>query len=155
MTQVGSPMRSQKPLWKAKKCLWWKIRTDKKPPNSKLNWVASKVLRGDSGVAPAGNPYPAPSFEGAFTFVQNPSNCLESQASKVFEADSGVAPAGNPYPAPSFEGALLLCKILAGAWSPKHPSCFVTQTEGPFGPSVHTFSPAWVKAAASPSSPTR
>ena len=28
-----------------------------------------KVFEADSGDAPAGNPYPAPSFEGAFTFV--------------------------------------------------------------------------------------
>ena len=72
------------------------------------------MLRGDSGVAPAGNPYPAPSFEGAFTFVQNPSNCLESQASKVFEADSGVAPAGNPYLAPCFAGGLTFAQKLSG-----------------------------------------
>ncbi len=68
------------------------------------NRAGSSPAARTSGDAPAGNPYPAPSFEGAFTFVSSLSVCLESWASKVFEADSGMAPAGNPYPAPCFAG---------------------------------------------------
>ncbi len=36
---------------------------------------------------PPSHALPGPLERGGLTFVQNPSNCLESQASKVFEAD--------------------------------------------------------------------
>ncbi len=42
-----------------------------------------------------GTPYPAPSKEGAFTFVQNLGNCLESQVSKVLLFDVQRAGSGR------------------------------------------------------------
>ncbi len=57
-----------------------------------------------------------PLERGGLTFVQNPSNCLESKRPKCF-TPTWRGRQVTPYKTPSKEGALPLYKILATAWS--------------------------------------
>ena len=68
-----------------------------------MAWPPSHALQG-------------PLERGGLTFVQNPSNCLESKRPKCF-TPTWRGRQVTPYKAPSKEGALPLYKILATAWS--------------------------------------
>ena len=63
-----------------------------------------------------GHALPGPLERGGLSFVQNPSNCLESKHSKCFTPMWRAATV-TPYPAPSKEGAFPLYRILVTAWS--------------------------------------
>ena len=63
-------------------------------------------------IRPVGQVVKTPPFHGGYT------------SSNLVRVTSGVGPAANPYPPPSKEGGLLLRRILATAWSPRHLSCF-------------------------------